>query len=296
MLGSMLLERLSRGPGIELLATARGGEAHPAASPAFPRLRWVRVEAEQASAARLAQALDGCAWVINAIGVIKPHIHDDDAGHVERALRVNALFPHLLARAAEGAGFRVLQIATDCVFSGRKGSYREADPHDALDVYGKTKSLGEVFSPRVSHLRCSIIGPETKGHFSLLDWFRGRPRGAKLSGFANHRWNGVTTYHFARLCEGVIRASRELPHLQHVVPDGGLSKAELLRCMAREFGREDVEIAEVETTPAVDRTLATDDEGLNRRLWDAAGYPQPPSIAQMVSELAAVVTTGDVRG
>ena len=47
--------------------------------------------------------------------------------------------------------------------------------HDDLWFVGKrlTKSVGEVHSPAVHHLRCSIIGPELRGHRSLLDWFRG---------------------------------------------------------------------------------------------------------------------------
>ena len=41
----------------------------------------------------------------------------------------------------------ILQIATDCVYSGATGGYTESSSHDALDVYGKTKSLGEVALP-----------------------------------------------------------------------------------------------------------------------------------------------------
>src|SRR5436190_133310 len=77
---------------------------------------------------------------------------------VERAVDVNARLPHLLGELARGADARILQIATDCVYSGSRGEYVESDPHDALDVYGKTKSLGESFQETVHHLRCSIIG------------------------------------------------------------------------------------------------------------------------------------------
>jgi dTDP-4-dehydrorhamnose reductase len=288
MLGSMVLAHLCRQEGLEVVASVRG-QGGAAATPAatFPGVTWVFLDAATASARELVEILGGCRWAVNAIGVIKPYIRDDNAAEVERAVRVNALFPHALAGAAEEANVDVIQIATDCVYSGRRGGYREADPHDALDVYGKTKSLGEARSRRMHHLRCSIIGPETKGHVSLLDWFLSRPRAARVNGFANHLWNGLTTYHFARLCEGAMRAGLEFPHLQHLVPGGALAKSELLRCLATEYGREDVEVAEVEATPAVDRTLATDDDGFNRRLWAAAGYPKPPSIPQMVSELVA---------
>jgi dTDP-4-dehydrorhamnose reductase len=39
---------------------------------------------------------------------------------------------------------KIFQIATDCVFSGSKGNYNEKNLHDAFDVYGKSKSLGEI--------------------------------------------------------------------------------------------------------------------------------------------------------
>ena len=51
----------------------------------------------------------------------------------------------------------------------RPGVYVETDLHDALDVYGKTKSLGECQEPNVYHLRCSIIGPEPKDFKFLIE-------------------------------------------------------------------------------------------------------------------------------
>jgi len=44
----------------------------------------------------------------------------------ERAVRVNALFPHLLGEAAAKTKAKVVQIATD-VFTREKGRYVESD-------------------------------------------------------------------------------------------------------------------------------------------------------------------------
>ena len=67
---------------------------------------------------------------------------------------------------------KVIQIGTDCVYSGKKGLYSETDKHDPLDVYGKSKSLGEVFDGSALIIRCSIIGPEFKKQKSFLfEWF-----------------------------------------------------------------------------------------------------------------------------
>ncbi len=287
MLGSMVLDWLSRDASLKMAATVRSRELLGRLSAAFPAgIEWRLLDAERCSEDDVAGVLADAQWAINAIGVIKPYIRDENAAEVERAILVNARFPHVLAKAAAQRQCRVLQIATDCVYSGAKGAYSEKEGHDALDVYGKTKSLGEVHSPAVGHLRCSIIGPEPRGHVSLMDWFLGQPRGGSVGGYTNHQWNGVTTLHFARLCHGVIRQGLDLPHVQHVVPGGAISKADLLACLAREYQRLDVTITPTEAKTVIDRTLATADEALNRRLWAAAGYAQPPAVPQMVAEMA----------
>src|SRR5438552_18944304 len=71
-------------------------------------------------------------YIVNCIGVIKPFCKDTDAAGVRRAIAVNAVFPHRLAAAARARGVRVIQIATDCVYAGRKGPYVETDPDERL--------------------------------------------------------------------------------------------------------------------------------------------------------------------
>lgn len=284
MLGAMTAQVLA-GAGFAVKAVVRGNVArHQKHAPLVST--WATLDAETCTAQDIATVLDGYPWAINAIGVIKPYVHDDDPDQVERAIRVNSLFPHALAKVAETTGCRVLQIATDCAYSGHKGGYVEADPHDPLDVYGKTKSLGECRSPQVHHLRCSIVGPELKSHRSLLDWFLGQPKGAQLNGFTNHDWNGVTTLHFAKACAAIIERNVEIGPMQHLVPGDRVSKLELLRCFAVEFERTDLVISETKAATALDRTLGTTNEIGNRDVWTAAGYSSPPTIAEMVRELA----------
>lgn len=181
----------------------------------------------------------------------------------------------------------MLQIATDCVYSGKTGGYVEEDSHDCTDVYGKTKSLGECRTENVSHLRCSIIGPELSGRSSLLEWFRGQEEGASVTGFTDHQWNGITTLHFAKLCCGVIAHGLSVEHMQHVVPSGSVSKADLLLEFARCFERGDVRVEKASSPGAVNRTLSTSRPETNDRLWKCAGYAQPPSVPRMIEELAA---------
>ena len=286
MLGSALVACLAEETGIALHASARTPELVAACRLRVPGVSWFLADAELGPTRALETLPSRTDWIVNAIGIIKPYIRDEEATTVECAIAVNALFPHRLAARARAIGARVIQIATDCVYSGAKGRYLEKDLHDATDVYGKTKSLGEVHAPGFHNLRCSIVGPEARNGRSLLEWFLGQPRDATVNGFTNHHWNGITTLHFARLVRGIIVNDVALPVLQHVLPADALSKAELLRVFATHYGREDVKITPGPAKDAIDRTLATADAAASARLWRAAGYEAPLTLDDMVRELA----------
>jgi dTDP-4-dehydrorhamnose reductase len=287
MLGAMVTEVLACQATLRVVGTVRDQPLLEMMRSVLPEVDWCIFDAERDGPEVLTTLLSGSNWAVNAIGIIKPYIRDDDPGAVARAVAVNSLFPHKLAAAAEAEGVRVLQIATDCVYSGSKGAYLEDAAHDALDVYGKTKSLGEVYSPLVHHLRCSIIGPEIKAHRSLLDWLLQKPQGATVTGFTNHYWNGVTTLHFARLCAAVIRTGIEIGHSLHIVPAAPMSKYELLQSLARANNRHDIKVNAGAAAVSIDRTLATKRPELNRKLWAATDYAAPPTVPQLVTELAA---------
>jgi len=230
-------------------------------------------------------------WVINAVGVLRSRIDDGDSASIEEAIDVNGCFPHRVASAAAACGVRVIHPATDAVFDGQGGPYREDAPHDAGDVYGQSKSLGEAPGEHVVNLRCSIVGPELGPPRSLLGWLLAQPDGARVRGYADHRWNGITTLHFARLCGAIVRGAvlrgaGPRHRSVHVVPADVVTKAELLRLLARAHGRDDIEIISGPSATPADRSLGTLDPQRNARLWRAAGHARPPSIQTMVTELS----------
>jgi dTDP-4-dehydrorhamnose reductase len=290
MLGSMVVDVLSREPGLRVSATVRSRAAMVRLSSIFPEVDWRMLDAGFSDQIR--EAIAGARWIVNAVGITKPYAHDQNAGEVENAIRINSVFPYELSAAARDSGATVLQIATDCVYSGQKGAYSENDPHDPADVYGKTKSLGESWHPETQSIRCSIIGPELGSRSYLFEWFRSQPVGAEIKGFVNHQWNGVTTLHFGKLCAGLIKSRIALPHLQHAVPTGTISKYELLKCFAEQFDRGDIVITPTAAATVLDRTLSTVHDESNRKLWRAGGYDLPPTVPEMVSELAKFMQTG----
>ena len=115
--------------------------------------------------------------VINCIGIVKQR---DEAKQTIPSIQVNALFPHQLADLCQESNTRLVQISTDCVFSGLRGAYTESDTPDPVDLYGRSKLLGELYRSNCLTLRTSIIGWQLNTFSSLLSWFS-RQRGQRIT-------------------------------------------------------------------------------------------------------------------
>src|SRR6185369_13391469 len=111
-------------------------------------------------------------------------------------------------------------------FRGDRGNYSEEDIPDAVDLYGKSKNLGEVTSENCLTLRTSIIGHELGSAHSLVDWFLSN-RGSKVKGYANAIYSGFPTVVFASIINNLIHAHPALSGLYQVSSDA-ISKYDLL--------------------------------------------------------------------
>ena len=169
--------------------------------------------------------------VINCIGMVKQLAAAVDPLVV---LPVNALLPHRLARLCEVAGARLVHISTDCVFSGVKGMYTEADVPDVTDLYGLSKYIGEVDYPHAITLRTSIIGHELSGSQSLVGWFLSQREGVR--GFRRAIFSGLPTVELALVIRDYVIPRPELHGLYHVSAKA-INKYELLRLVANVYGK-----------------------------------------------------------
>jgi len=208
--------------------------------------------------------------VVNAVGIVKQR---SAAKESIPGLEINSLFPHRLAGLCKAAGLRLVHMSTDCVFSGRKGNYRENDPSDAEDLYGRTKYLGEVSDAHCMTLRTSIIGKELSRKQGLLEWFVSQKE--RVQGFKNAIFSGFTTLELSRIIEGVLVEHPEKGGLYHVSSDP-ISKFDLLTLIKKTMGL-NIEIVPVEE-PRLDRSL---DSTRFRREF----HYTPPSWETMVREL-----------
>lgn len=217
--------------------------------------------------------------IINAVGIIKQLPVAKD---LMLSIATNALFPHRLAALAKIAGIRVVQVSSDCVFSGRKGNYIEEDVSDAEDLYGRTKYLGELASEETLTLRTSIIGRELSTRSGLVEWFLANRRG-RVRGFTRAAYSGVTTLAFADILAEILERHPTLSGVYHLSSDR-ISKYDLLRLLDSAFGA-GVEV-EAEADTIIDRTL---DSSRLRGVLNAG----PPSWPEMVQALAADETPYD---
>jgi dTDP-4-dehydrorhamnose reductase len=162
------------------------------------------------------------------------------------------------------------------VFSGLRGRYTEADVPDPVDLYGRTKLLGELNRPNCLTLRTSIIGWQLNTFSSLLSWFS-RQRGQRIKGYQQAIYSGFSTQVLAGLIGDLIETRPDLSGLYQVASEP-ISKYDLLVALRDKLGWDDIHI-EPDDNFYCDRSL------VGTRFSIATGW-KAPDWNEMLSELA----------
>ena len=247
MLGHAMMAILDEAGHLEVHGTLRSGEAKRLFPPGLRRRLVAGIEAEdQDTLTRLFCELRPDV-VINCVGLVKQLQEVNDP---LRAIPINAMLPHRLARLCELVGARLVHISTDCVYSGKKGDYSEEDRVDATDLYGLSKYLGEVDFPYATTLRTSIIGHELTGAHGLIGWFLEQRETCR--GFTRAVFSGLPTVVLAQMVRDVIIPRTGLHGLYHVAASP-IDKFDLLQLVADVYGKS-IRIAPVDS-PVIDRSL-----------------------------------------
>jgi dTDP-4-dehydrorhamnose reductase len=202
--------------------------------------------------------------VVNSAGLTK---HVPEGNDPISALNMNALLPHRLAAQCAIAGARFIHISTDCVFSGKTGKYQENDETDALDVYGKTKALGEVLSENSITLRTSTIGHEHGTKFGLLEWFLAQQ---ECKGYKYAIFSGLPTFELARIVCDIVIPNSSLTGLYNVGAKT-IDKFSLLNLIAKVY-KKNTKI-EIEDEFRIDRSLDVE-KFSNATGYQAAAWPE----------------------
>lgn len=258
MLGNAVFRLFSESPGFDVIGAVRSSDSLRLLPDALAGRVISGVDVEQVDSLTITFAQVRPDVVINCIGVVKQIAEADDP---LTAIPINSLLPHRLARLCDVAGARLVHVSTDCVFSGTKGMYIEADTSDAKDLYGRSKYLGEVNYPHAITLRTSIIGHELARATSLIGWFLAQK--VKVKGFTKAIFSGLPTVELARVIRDHVIPYPELHGLYHVSAKP-INKYDLLNLVAQAYGKE-IEI-EPDATFIIDRSLDS------TRFTQATGY------------------------
>ena len=167
--------------------------------------------------------------IINCVGIVKQHPCSNDP---LISISVNSLFPHKLHKLCEYLGIKLIQISTDCVFSGKLGFYNENDIPDPADIYGRSKLLGEINSGSALTLRTSYIGKEINTKRGLLSWFLSQE--GRIKGYSKAIYSGLTTLEIARVIDEFIIPNQDLKGIYHLSSEP-IDKFSLLNLINKEY-------------------------------------------------------------
>ena len=209
--------------------------------------------------------------IINCIGIVKQLREAKDP---LVSIRVNSLFPHELSRICTRSDRRLIHFSTDCVFSGHVGNYSENDIPDPIDLYGRSKLLGEIDDEMNLTIRTSIIGPELQGNRGLLEWFVSK-RGGQVSGFTQSIFSGLTTLEMSRAVGMIVEKFKDITGVWHLSAEP-ISKYDLLNLINE---RLDLEITlEPDSKVKIDRSLDSS------QFREYTGYA-PPNWPNMIDNM-----------
>ena len=189
--------------------------------------------------------------VINCVGMIK---QNPNISNIEESFYLNSFFPKILSQICKIKKIRFLTFSTDCVFSGKKGFYKEDDLVDIQDLYGQSKYLGEVNdSDNTITLRTSIIGKELNTKRGLLEWLLSQSKlNKKVYGFKNVIFSGFPTIELARIIHKYIIPNNDLKGIYHLSSDP-IDKYSLLNLIKRFYSLDVMIIAEYDNV--INRSL-----------------------------------------
>ncbi len=223
LLGHMLIRVL--GETIDVYGTTRESRSNSSPLGRFlPQDKWIdNVDALKFDSISKVFGTTNFDTVINCIGLIKQRNAQTTE---DEMMLMNAEFPHRLAQVANQQGVRVIHISTDCVFSGDKGNYVETDTPDPVDIYGKSKLLGELNDVKNLTLRTSHIGRELTIRKSFIEWLLSQKSG-HVEGYGHAIYSGLTSKELARLISELLNANKDIVGLFHVSSQP-ISKLEII--------------------------------------------------------------------
>ena len=203
--------------------------------------------------------------IINCAGItIRRGINDNK----DNTILLNSNLPHLLNDWVEINKKKLIHFSSDCVFSGKKGNYSDYSTPDANDLYGLSKSRGEVNSDKTLTIRCSIIGREIFNHTELFEWLYSM-KNKNIEGYKNVIYSGVTSIWMGKTINHIIKNKIDLNGIYNIssIP---ISKYDLLVKLSETFNLNvDISLSSnIKSNKVLISKKFTEITGINPPIWN----------------------------
>jgi dTDP-4-dehydrorhamnose reductase len=179
---------------------------------------------------------------------------------------LNSALPHILNEWVCLNKKRLIHFSTDCVFSGKKGNYLDCDIKDANDLYGSSKSLGEIVDSKFAlTLRGSMIGRELENKTELFEWLL-QQNNKTIKGYSEVIYAGITT---VKMAEIVLRIINIFPNLSGIynISSNPISKYNLLKICKDHFY--------MNTIIEMDNSYTSNKNLISDKLFNEIGIEKP---------------------
>lgn len=188
-------------------------------------------------------------WIVHCAALTNVDLCEEEPAE---AYKVNVEMTGNLVAAARRTGARIVYISTDSVFDGVCGRYSEEDAPRPVNVYARTKLIGERIVlhdlDRSLVVRTNIYGWNLQNKDSLAEWILGRLElGQQVPGFQDVFFTPILVNDLAKILLEMM--DKGLHGVYHVV--GGE------RCSKFNFAQRLAEVFALEKTLVVPASLHT---------------------------------------
>ena len=221
--------------------------------------------------------------VIHCAAIVNVDLCEDN---VKLATKLHIETTEVMANYLDSNGGRLIYISTDSVFDGEKqGAYSESDLVSPLNVYAKTKIMGEKSAQSMNNglvLRTNIIGWTQEDKTSFAEWVLNRLNdNAPLNLFYDVYFSPLTVYDLSLIIEKIIE--KPILGLYHCGSRDNISKYDFGKKMAEIFQLSDSNINRVSVDSMDFKASRPKNMALNSdKLSDKLQYDIPSAIDSIV--------------
>lgn len=214
----------------------------------------------------------------------------------ELAYRVNATATSFLAEACRNVKSLLIYVSTDYVFDGEQGNYSEHDQPNPVNVYGKSKFLGEQEVIRKAEDFCIartsvVFGWGRKHRSNFATWVYEKCRAAQKINVVTDQYATPTlNSNLARML--LESAERRMNGTFHLSGSTRVNRYEFAVLLARKFGFDEKLLAPVKAEAIQWIARRPFDSSLNVAKAQEIFNNKPSSLDEALNEFAAETQAG----